>query len=212
VTFAAAGSLIKSVSTSAFSLTPSGVGDLIIIEIITYDTTVITASGLSSSNVTWTLLGSPVTGSVNAGTAQVFAGNVTSATPATVTITWSGGTPSAHVNTCGQEFSTTTGAWTLDTQGYIDSAGTAVWASLTPAAAGELYFGYALDATAATAGSTPGYTYQNDNNGNGIAYDPACTSSAQAPAWGDSMQNFGIMVLVSEIPVLVPFAAYMSSM
>ena len=128
---------------------------------------------------------------------QVFAGTVTSASIATVTVSWGGATPWYFAPWQGQELSSTAGSSALNVQGHIDSAGTNTWASLTPAAAGELYFGYANDNGSAVAGSTSGYTYNTTaDSGNGLAYNPACTSAAQAPVWGDSTQGIGIMVLV----------------
>ena len=113
-----------------------------------------------------------------------------------MTISWSGTAPGDFV--AGHEFSSTVGSWALDTQGHVDSSGTNTWASLTPAGAGELYFGYCADAGSAAAGSTSGYTYEVDAQSNGLAFNPACTGSAQAPVWGDAGQAFGVMVLVKE--------------
>jgi hypothetical protein len=196
MTFAAVGSLIQATS-STFTLVPGGVGDLILIEVVNRVSTAVTATALSSSNVTWSAFGASFAGTANTMTAQVFAGKVTSASSATVTVTWSGIAPTTFY-IAGQEFSSTAGSWALDAQGDIDSAGTNTWASLTPAGPGELYFGYAFDSGSATAGSTSGYTYDVDSASNGCGFNPACTSSAQAPVWGDSGHEFGIMVLVRE--------------
>src|SRR5580700_7256008 len=198
MTFSAVGSIISATGgSSTFSLTPAAVGDFILFEATEGSTVVPT--GMSSSNVTWTKLGSSFTGTVNAFTAQVFLGVVTSASTATVTISYSG-TP-VFPQGAGQEFSSTKGAAsvTLDVQGHIDSAGTNTWASLTPThGAGELYFGYSFNTGTASAGSTSGYVYQDDSDSNGMAYNVNCTTGAQAPVWGDSGQQLGIMVLVYE--------------
>lgn len=200
MTFAAVGSLIQATGASTFSLTPAGVGHLILIEVINTAGTgnESVATSLSSSNVTWSVFGTSYTSTSLGWTAQVFAGKVTAASVATVTITWSGTSPGTHVNVAGHEYSSTVGAWALDVQGHIDTTGTNTWASLTPAASGELYFGYAINATEASAGSTSGYTYATDSNSNGVAWNAACTASAQAPVWADSGQQLGIMVLVKE--------------
>ena len=200
MTFAAVGSSFGgNPGATTFSLTPNTIGDLILVEVASPGGTTVIPTSLSSSNVTWTTFGTSFSGTTNIRTAQVFAGKVTSTSTATVTVTWSGTAP-ASILYAGQEFSSTAGAWALDVQGHIDSSGTNTWASLTPAAAGELYFGYARNAVNAIAGSTSGYTYiiNADTQDNGMAYNPACTSSAQVPVWGDSTQNFGIMVLVKE--------------
>ena len=197
MTFAAVGGLIQSANNVTFSLTPAGVGDLILIEVLNQSGAVVSATALSSSNVTWVKMGTTVSGVTNAMTAVTVAGTVTAASAATVTITFSGATPAAFL-VDGQEFSSTAGSWALDTQGGIDSAGTNTWASLTPAAAGELYFGYAFNAGVAVAGATSGYTYDIDAASNGMGFNPACTSAAQAPVWGDAGHQFGKMILVKE--------------
>jgi hypothetical protein len=201
MTFAAVGSLIQSTSSlTTFTLVPAGVGHLIVIEIVNSSGAGSgVASALSSSNVTWTAFGAPFTGA-SGRTSQVFGGKVTAASSATVTITWSGTTPSANVFIDGQEFSSTLGAWAFDTSGHIDSVGTTTWASLTPATSGELYFGYALNVSTANPGSTSGYVYLDDNDQNGVAYRLSCPAGvATAPVWGDTGQAFGIMVLVQEL-------------
>jgi hypothetical protein len=162
-------------------------------------------------------MGTPFTGSVNTGlTAAVFAGKVTSTSPATVTITWSGTDPVPHESVTGQEYSSTAGSWALDVQAHLDSSGTNTWPSLTPAGNGELYFGYAVNDGAASNGSTSGYVYQSDADQNGLAYNLNCAGGvATAPVWGDNGQIFGIMVLVKETTTAFtapPFTAFMSSM
>lgn len=198
MTFAAVGSSVA--ITGSFSLTPHGVGDLILAEVINDENNTANATALTSSNVTWTLLDT-FDGTTNTMTAAVFEGTVTSTSTATVTITWSGTAPTGDIEGCAQEFSSTAGAWAQDKSGHIDTSGTNTWASLTPSSgAGELYFGFANDTGSASAGSTSGYTYvaSADGHGNGMAYNPACTAAAQAPVWGDSHQSFGVMVLMME--------------
>ena len=63
---------------------------------------------------------------------------------------------------------------------------------------------YAYNDGAASAGSTSGYTYYADPNGNGACWNPACTTSAQAPAWADSDFRDGIAVLLYEAPASPP--------
>jgi hypothetical protein len=199
VTFAAVGALTQQGSSSTFTLVASGVGNLIVAEVINMSNSTVFPTALSSSNVTWATAGTSLAGVTNPMTAQVFFGKVTSASSATVTISWSGTAP-ASLGTVAQEFSSTLGSWTLDGQGHIDIANTSTWASLTPTAgAGELYFGFAENSANANPGTTSGYTYVVTTAGaNGVAYNPACTSAAQAPTWTDNSQQFGIMVLVKE--------------
>jgi hypothetical protein len=196
VTFAAVGSAISS-TTSSVSLDPQNVGDLILLAVGNHDNNTVYATGVSGGGATWTQMGSPVLGVNNNRTMVLFAGQVTATGSGTATVTWSGATPSA-TRIAGQEFSSTVGSWTLDVQGSLDLAsGTNTWASLTPAAAGELYFGWGLDTSGAVAGSTSGYTY-DVVSGNGMAFNADCSASAQAPVWGDSGMVFGLMALVRE--------------
>jgi hypothetical protein len=207
MTFAAVGSLIDRANGSPFSLTPGGVGDLILIEVQNLDNNTVFCTALSSSNVTWTQMGTPFAGTVQGATMVLFAGKVTSTSAQTVTLTWGGSTP-GNIRVVGQEFSSTTGAWALDQQGHLDSTGTNTWPSLTPAAAGELYFGYGYDSGTAVAGSTSGYTYVDTAGNNGVAFNPNCGAGATGPVWSDSGSIFGIMVLVKEIPNVVQFQGF----
>ena len=208
MTFAASGTIIQSQATT-FSLTPHAVGNIILFS-VTGNSTSSVPSSMSSSNVTWAKLGTAGTtdsGSpFNPSTAQVFIGTVTATSAATVTIAWTGTTP-ATIQCAGQEFSSTVGASsvTLDVQATLNAdTGTNAWPSLTPGhGAGELYFGYALDNGTALAGSTTGYTYQTEANGNGMAYNVSCPNAATHPVWGDVGQTFGVMLLVYEASAAV---------
>jgi hypothetical protein len=152
--------------------------------------------------MTWVQLGTNFNASNNAWNTTVFLGTVISVSTQTVTINFSSAPGADLVGYALQEFSSSTGIPTLDIQGDIDatppSGGTNTWASLVPASAGELYFGYAQNNSSAISGSTPGYIYvpNSDQHTNGMAYNVNCTSSAQAPVWGDSTQIVGVMVLL----------------
>lgn len=195
MTWSAVGSWLSGTSTVA--LNNQAVGNLILLEVENKDTTV-WATSVSGGGVTWAQLGTRFTGTVNARSAVVFAGTVTATGVGNATVTFNGSPTSNHA--VAHEFHSTAGSWSLDVQGDIDSSGTNTWASLTPAGAGELYFGFAVNAGSASAGSTSGYVYSAnaDGSGNGALYNTACTSSAQAPVWGDSTEIFGVMVLVKE--------------
>ena len=184
-------------SLASFSLTTTTVGNFVLCEVIDF-TGGRTATALSSSNATWAELGNPATTSAGPANCQVFIGTVTSASTQTVTITWGAGATGSLEGCAFQEFSSTTGIPVLDKQGTLDSAGTNTWVSLTPVAAGELYFGYAANTGSTIAGSTSGYTYNAnvDASNNGGAYNPNCGASATAPVWGDNTESAGIMVLV----------------
>lgn len=207
MTFAAKGSIIEATATT-FTLVPNTVNDFILMEIICEGTTSgENATALKSSNVNsnsnWTVLTGPTLVASGGGTfyySTMFIGEVTSTSSATATITISSGSPT--VRGSGWEYSTSVGysSVTLDTSGEMNTS-TLDYASLTPGhGSGELYFGYAFNSGSGyTAGSTSGYTYENDANGNGLCYNASCTSSAQQPVWsGTAVDIAGISVLLYE--------------
>src|SRR5579859_3240455 len=112
MTFAAVGSLFQAAigGTTFTGLTPSAVGNLIIVQVINESNSTVNATALSSSNITWAALGTHFDGATNTDTVQTFAGKVTTASTATVTITFSGTTPATTV-IIGHEFSSTVGSW-----------------------------------------------------------------------------------------------------
>jgi len=187
-------------TTSTFSMTPSTVGDLILVEVIS-ETVADYATALSSTNVTWSVLVAhtalPATSSLYVST--IFIGQVTSTSTATVTVTFNTGSPTIRL--FWTEFSTTAGYANviLDVSGTV-STSTLDFPSLTPGhGSGELYFGYAFNSSSATAGSTSGYTYQVDGNGNGACWNASCANSAQQPVWaGTASDIYGIAVLLRE--------------
>jgi hypothetical protein len=74
--------------------------------------------------------------------------------------------------------------------------------SAPPTGSNELYSFHGFDTGTGSAGSTAGYTYAVDNNGNVYAFNPA--SPTQPPAFGDSNFAFGIAVLIRSTPISSP--------
>jgi hypothetical protein len=196
-TWTVVGSNFEHSNSSTFSLTPANVGDLILVAVMQQSNATVTATALSSSNVTWTLLGSAQSSHI-ARTGAIFAGQVTAASAATVTVTWSGGAP-AVIRIAGQEFTSSAGAgaWALDgAVAVLDpAANVSSWPVLTPALTGELYWGYNITGAAPVAGSTSGFTYIDDASGNSMAYNPS-VSAATGPVFGNASQRFGLMLLM----------------
>ena len=198
MTFAATGSPLYA-ATGTLPVSNQGTGNLLLVEVIT-DSATEYCSSLSGGGATWTQMGTVFHGTVNAYSATLFAGTVTATGAGTVTPSFTGGTPS-YYELDGHEFTSTVGAWALDVQGNLDSAGTNNWASLTPANNGELYFGAAACSNSGgVAGSTSGYTYSVNANGDSTAYNASCPAgTATYPVWGGAAyQVFGSMVLVME--------------
>ena len=170
------GGLIQGTSRTP-SVTAHAVGDVILLHVTTEGGA--PPAGISGGGATWTQVGTTLRGSVNSGfSAAVYEGTVTAAGTATATVTTSG-TPSA-VRIAGQEYNPGSGqTGVLVSQASLDVTGTSTGPSITPAGSGELYSFYGYDTGTGSAGSTPGYTYEVDDNGNVYTYDPA--SPAQPP-------------------------------
>ena len=193
--FTAVGGLIQGTSLKP-SVTAHAAGDVILLHVTTEGHA--PPTGISGGGATWTQVGTTLRGSVNSGfSAAVYEGTVTAAGTATATVTTSG-TPSA-VRIAGQEYNPGSGqAGVLVAQANLDVAGTGTGPSITPTGSNELYSFYGYDTDTGSAGSTPGYTYELDSNGNIYAFDPA--SPATPPAFGDSDVAFGIAVLIEPAP------------
>ena len=193
--FTPVGGLIQGTSLTP-SVTAHAVGDVILLHVITEGDA--PPTGISGGDATWTQMGNTVTGSVNSGfSAAVYEGTVTVAGTAQPTVTTSG-TPSA-VRIGGQEYNPGSGqTGVLVAQANLDVAGSGTGPSITPTGSNELYSFYGFDTGTDTAGSTSGYTYELDDNGNPYVFDPA--SPTQPPAFGDSDVSFGIAVLLESAP------------
>jgi hypothetical protein len=187
-----------------FTLTPHAVhdsgGDHFIVVSVISETTADYATSLSSTNVTWDA--SPlVTHTVfthNVVVQTLFKGKVTAASSATVTISFAAGNPVTR--TVWQEFAGSLGysAVVLDSSGTVDVASAGSFPSLTPAhGSGELFWGCLFDSGTGTAGSTAGFSYYIDPNGNPVAYNANCGTGAQHPNIGDPSDSVsGIAVLL----------------
>ena len=183
-------------ATTSLALTPAHAGDLIFVDVVSVGAP---PTGISGGGCTWQQVGTPLTGVVNAGDyAAAYEGTVITTGSIVATLAFTG-TPTT-IRCVAQEAQSSTGAWIVDgPQGNLDSSGTNTLPSLTPTAPGDLYIGYTFDNSTATAGSTPGYTYDIDSHGNGLAFNPDCGSGAQAPVWGTSTCAIGISVLFKAV-------------
>lgn len=193
MTFAAVGSGYS--ITGSFSVTPVTAGDLFTCTIVTHSNADY-VTGITGSNVTWAQAGTAFLGTNTAYYVTTWLGTVTGTGAANQTVTLNAGSPA--ISGFVQEFSSTVGSWALDgSQGNLD-AHTATCPSLTPAGSGDLYWCYAWEAGTGSSGSTSGYTFGNDAAGNGYCYNVACSSSAQAPVFGNTDTRLGVAVLVRE--------------
>jgi hypothetical protein len=210
MTFSPVGTIGSSTAHS-FSITPTTVGNFYLLGVIS-ETAADFATTLSASNITWSVLVAHTSLPNNAVVETVFIGVATSTSAATTTVTFAAGSPTTR--TAWQQFSNTLGfsAVALDVSGSVDSASAGTFPSLTPGhGAGELFWGYMFDNGTGTAGSTSGYTYQFDANGNPMAYNASCGSGAQHPNVGDTTDGTsGIAVLLREAVTAISGAATLS--
>lgn len=200
MTFTAVGSIIA--GTGPFTLTPGAAGDVIALFAWSSGAAV---TALSSANVNngspWTVL---VPGqAVGSETVTAFLGTVTSTGGQTLTPTASG-SPTLRLG--GQELHSSAGASSVTlygSPGTLNATGTA-WPSLT-ALAGQCYVGFEFNSGTAVAGSSTGFVYQEDPNGNGLAYRLSTAAGASSPVWGDSDARSVLAVLLQEyVPAVVP--------
>ena len=196
-TFTPVGSMQFPDTGQSVGMSTVNTGDLLVCQVVSTDRTN-WCTGLSGASVTWTQVTTVVQGVTENFSAVGFFGVVnTPVTNQNLTPSWQLGTaPTFHTRI--REFTVSTGQWFLDTFGSIDSAGTASWASLTPAAAGELYWGWAGNSGTASPGTTSGFTYELDLDGDGAAFNPACGSGAVQAVWADFRSTSSAwMMLVS---------------
>ena len=205
-------STIGSSTANTFTLTPHAVGDFILAGVLagfTVGSTADYATSLTSSNVTWSVLVAHTAFTASTGEQTIFIGKVTSTSSATVTIGFNAGTPVCR--TGWQEFSNTSGyaAVTLDgSAGTVDVASSGHFPGMTPGRAGDLYWSYLWDNGTGSAGSTSGFTYQFDANGNPMAYNASCGTGTITPNIGDTTDGVsGIAVLLYEAVTSIPGAA-----
>jgi hypothetical protein len=191
--FAVTGVPIQPAPASPFAFTTVGTQDAILLEIVCSGS--VGATAIASSNVTWSVLVGPTT--LGTQTATVFIGKVNVIGNDSATITFNGATPAFNLG--GIEIKAAGGfnSISLDTSGTVNAV-TNNFPTLFPAAGGEFYFGVAFNANVATNGTTAGYFYTTDANGNGMCYNNNCGIGPQTPVWGDNPadQINGIAVLM----------------
>lgn len=197
-TFAKVGGLIQSMGAN-ITINPVNVGDLVLLHCISNGSA--PPSGVAGGNCNWSQVGTTFSGTVNNGLiGAVFAGTATATGSAVATVSYTG-TPST-IRNAAQEFTSSTGLWSLVTQANLDSAGTNTMPTINTTVTGQLYSIFEFDNVATTAGATSGYFYEIDANGNALVFNPNCGIGAQAPTLGDSTSAFGIAVLMSAPPAV----------
>lgn len=159
---------------ASWTINAGTVGDLRIIGTVTHSTTV-NVSAISGGGVTtWTRAGSVFT-SGSGRRLEIWYGRITG-TGTAVTFTFSGTIGSTQFRSNVQDFrpsggSGVTFAVQATNTATNASSSTYTFPSLTSVNAGELYFAHGHVGDSASAGSTPGFTYVIDANGNPRCYN-----------------------------------------
>ncbi len=191
---------------TALSDNPQSVGDVLVAYAEVDSATPSVASVSGGGVTTWTK-GVQFAGS---GTSdeEIWFGPITTAGASTVSFTWSNPVTDDTTDYGVQEFSAlgSSTVWALDNAGTLDNASstTLAFPAATPAASGELYFGYAVSGATASAGTTPGFAYTPSTLGNMTAYDADVSgavspTATQSPA--DTSSSVAVLLRASDGPV-----------
>ncbi len=175
---------------TTLAVTPVQVGDVLVV-MDEQDDNAVTTTSLSGGGVTTWKRAIQYVGTGEPREYEIWYGQITSTGSSTITFTLSGSITGHNAEYEAQEFTTGQGAstvWTLDKTGHQENASstTLTYPSLTPAAAGELYFGFIDMPDSPSAGSTPGVTYYTTPDFNQLAYDPNSGAGALQPTSSQS--------------------------
>jgi hypothetical protein len=133
---------------------------------------------------------------------EIWQGEVSSTGPSAITVRFSPSLAGTNVDVVAQEFTAGLGSATTWSQdggaGQSNLSSSAVdYPSLTPSGSGELYFGYAWVPGTASAGSTPGVTYDVTFDGNLICFDPSVSAELTPAGLQDAdVESASIAVLI----------------
>lgn len=178
---------------ASFTWAPGAVGNVMYLE-VRLPSTSNTITSVSSTNATWTQV-AVFAGTTNANHIYLYQGVASSTSSATVSLVLAGSPGTNTIRSGRQEFHSSVGASPLVVAtSHLDSSGTNTWPTVSGSG---LYVGWAYNSGTAVNGSTTGFTYQQDSNGNSFAYDLSATSTS-APVFGDSTQAIGVMAMVVE--------------
>jgi hypothetical protein len=203
----AVGSLASASSTSTLSVSPKTTGDLMVLSIaLDGSTTGVQFTSVSGGGVAkW----SQDTAYTQGGDElAIWWGVVTAAGPSPINLGLNSGTV-LWDEVSAQEFSAGAGAtWSAGASGESISRNSVVtYPTLTPAAAGELYFGYAFVTGTGSPGSTPGFTYTSTPQSDIVTWDTDLSSTASPTASQTSSESGGVGGLFTATGVAPPSSA-----
>ncbi|HVA02985.1 MAG TPA: IPT/TIG domain-containing protein [Acidimicrobiales bacterium] len=190
---------------------PQHVGDVLVV-MAEEDNNTVTVSSMSGGGVTTWNRAIQYDGVGEPREYDLWYGTVTATGSSTINVTWSGPLGGMTAEYEVQEFGAGLGpgtGWSLDTTNSQEnpSSTTVTYPSLTPAASGELYFGFMDMPQTPSAGSTSGFTYATTADANQIAYNPAVGSGTVQPTssqFSAGASSGLAMLLVVHAPPPIP--------
>lgn len=176
--------------TTTLAVAPATAGNALLLA--TFNTGTPATTGVSGGGSTWTRVAPRTVNGNGDGAFELWLGKVSTTGSSTVTVAFNTSVGSEFVEFASQEFTAGLGAttvWAADGTAFRNntSSTTIAYPTLVPTGAGRLYFGFALCFTGVSAGSTSGYSYSADVNGNQVAYNGSISAStsptsSQSPA------------------------------
>ena len=198
----AVGSLAEHFGANTLSVSPVTSGDIEVLAVQAQPETAAAVASVSGGGVSTWSKAIAYPGSATEADIEIWWGKITSTGSSTITVTWSGSTPT-YRELDAQEFSAGSGAtWSVDKTGDASNSTETSYnmASLSPTGTGELYFGMAVVGGAATAGSTSGFSYAVDDNVNLVAYDTNVSASvdpAGSQSGGTGVDSAAVLIEAS---------------
>jgi hypothetical protein len=192
--------------TTTLAVTPTAVGDCLVLATNLTSGTLTVASVAGGGVTTWLRVANSFVGSGS--TIDMWMGIVTTAGSSTITVTGSASLAAVTVRLVAQQFTSTLGAstqWALaiSSVGVTNTSSvTVTYPTVIPTGTNQVYVGYAETAnTALTSGATAGYTVVLDNGNNPLIYS-GNVASVQSPTAQQSSAGvssaIGVMITAGE--------------
>jgi hypothetical protein len=199
--------------TTTLPVSPSAVGDVLILGSNLTSTSLSIASVSGGGVSSWTRIAGNFVGTTN--TLSIWMGRVTTAGAATITVTGSGSLASTTHRMIAQQFTSAGGAattWAVAVAGTgrnNTSSTTVTFPTINPGGTNRAYIGYSQTAnTGLTTGATADYTVLLDNGNNPFIYNGTVSGSQSPTALQNSAgvsSTLGVTITATAVPSTVAF-------
>ena len=199
----------SSLGATTLAVNPQHVGDVLVVTAEPGGTTPTLTSISCGCVTTWTKAVNFV-GTTQPRDVEIWYGTVATTGTANITFTWSTSIASDTPEYSSQEFTAGLNAgavWTVDTTNHSDNASSTIvtYPSLTAAAAGELYYGFADMPNFPSAGSLP-FVYTNTAANNQVTYNvnggPGALSPTSTQASAGVSDSVGVLLVPPPSPTV----------